>query len=69
LKLLTGKIVAVDIREPTADLMLQFENGVSFESFNSSGGYEGWQYSCADGFTLIAMGGGGLATVKEDGSS
>jgi hypothetical protein len=64
LALLSSKIVRVKIHESTADLTIDFENGASLEVFNSSGGYEGWICSNAEGLEVIGMGGGGLATVQ-----
>jgi hypothetical protein len=60
-KLLSDKIVRVTIRENTADLVLELEHGTSFEVFNSSSGYEGWECSSKNGLLLVARGGGDLA--------
>ena len=64
LKLLSGNIAKVAINELPADLTLEFEGDVRLEIFNNSGGYEGWQFRGPDGLALIALGGGGLATVR-----
>ncbi len=69
LKLLSGVVVKITVRESPADLALEFECGTCLEVFNNSGGYEGWQYHGPDGFELIALGGGGVATVRGVGPS
>ena len=64
--LLQGQKVAnVELDAQTTDLRLTFDGGVRLDLFNNSSGYEGWQASVpADGkeLTVIALGGGGLAT-------
>jgi hypothetical protein len=64
LEYLSSKVVRVTIREITADLTIDFENGSSLEVFNNSGGYEGWNCLNAEGLQIIGMGGGGLTTVS-----
>ena len=60
--LILGKNVHhVDVRKESGDLRLNFGDGVLFEALNMSSGYEAWQFSRAEGATLICMGGGKLA--------
>jgi len=47
----------------TADLRLQFSNGLRLDLINNSSGYEAWQASFGyggDALCLVALGGGGL---------
>jgi hypothetical protein len=60
LRLLSGRIIKVTIRESTADLVLELEGGTEFEVLNSSSGYEGWECSSKNGLLLVAQGGGEL---------
>ena len=65
--LLRGKtITAAVLDRRTADLALQFDAATRVEVFNDSMGFEGWQaeFVLADErFSLIAVGGGGVAVV------
>ena len=64
-ELLEGqKVVGVEVDMQTADLRVMFNGGARLDFFNNSSGYEGWQASLGghDGITVIALGGGGLAT-------
>jgi hypothetical protein len=59
--LLRGRrVTATRLREETADLVLDFEGGVSLEVLSDSSGYEPWKLT-APGVHLVALGGGGLA--------
>jgi len=56
----------------TADLHLQFSNGLRLDLINNSSGYEAWQASFDyDGYALclVALGGGGLAGWSHAGPS
>ncbi len=64
-ELLQGqKVVGVEVDAQTADLRVVFNGGTRLDFFNNSSGYEGWQAVVGgqDGLTVIALGGGGLAT-------
>lgn len=64
-ELLAGqKVVAVEVDASTADLRVIFDGGARLEFFNNSSGYEAWQAGIGgqNGLTVIALGGGGLAT-------
>ncbi len=65
-RLLSHKITGVTVRENTADLTLELENGTSLEVFNSSSGYEGWECSSKSGLLLVAQGGGELGLWLTD---
>lgn len=67
--LLNGRtVIDVEADELTADLRINFGDGVRLELFNQSSGYEGWQadLACAEAQprTIIAMGGGGFSTFE-----
>ena len=53
-----------EVREGTADLVLEFENQVRLEIIPISSGYESWQVNDPFGNSLIAQGGGNIATCK-----
>ncbi len=55
-------VTKVEVKAGTGDLTLAFENGVKFEAFNSSAGYEGWNLSTKEalGFFVVEEGGGHL---------
>jgi hypothetical protein len=50
----------VTVGDGTADLVLDLQGDVSFEVFNSSSGYEGWECYSDNGLKAIAVGGGEL---------
>jgi hypothetical protein len=59
------RVVGVVLDEQTADLRIEFDGGARLDIFNNSSGYEAWQASVPAGgkeLTIIALGGGGLAT-------
>ncbi|ANY20180.1 hypothetical protein A6F68_01667 [Tsuneonella dongtanensis] len=58
------KVVGVEVDAGTADLRVVFDGGARLDFFNNSSGYEGWQAVIGgqNGLTVIALGGGGLAT-------
>ena len=58
------KAVRAEIGEITGDLRIHFEDGLRFEAWNASSGYEGWSLSGPDGYHVIAQGGGQLAVWK-----
>jgi hypothetical protein len=65
LRILSGKAVqGARIDEITADLCIDFADGVRLDLFNDSGGYEGWTFADEHGLKLIAQGGGQIAIWK-----
>ena len=58
------KVVGVELDGQTADLRIAFDSGARLDFFNNSSGYEGWQATVGgqDGLTIIALGGGKLAS-------
>jgi hypothetical protein len=65
-KLLADRVVKATIREKTADLILELEQGSCLEVFNASSGYEGWECSSKDGLLAVARGGGKFETWNTD---
>jgi hypothetical protein len=65
-RLLSDKVIKVDVRAHTSDLLVEFSNGVFLEVFNSSSGYEGWECSSKNGLLVIATGGGELQVFSTD---
>ncbi len=65
-ELLDGqKVVGTEVDEQTSDLRIMFDGGARLDFFNNSSGYEGWQAIVPVGrkeLTIIALGGGGLAS-------
>jgi hypothetical protein len=58
--LLRGRrVVAARIRQETADLVVEFDEGLLLEVLSDSSGYEPWQL-LAPGVQLVAIGGGGV---------
>lgn len=57
-RLLANRIRSIRVRERTADLVINVEDNVALEVFNSSSGYEGWECSSNDGLLAIGLGGG-----------
>jgi hypothetical protein len=51
----------------SADLVIDFGDGIRLEVFNDSSGYEGWILNAPDGRVLVAQGGGNLAESNRDG--
>ena len=61
-RLLAGRpVTAVAVRSGTADLDMAFEGGAELELFNDSISFEDWAISAADGFQVVAVGGGQIA--------
>jgi hypothetical protein len=58
------KVVRVELDGQTADLRVLFDGGARLDLFNNSSGYEGWQATVGghEGFTIVALGGGKLAS-------
>jgi Family of unknown function (DUF6188) len=58
-------VEAFSVSPVSADLVIDFGDGVRLEIFNSSSGYEAWVLATRDGRCLIAQGGGRV--VEFDG--
>ena len=54
-------VTAVEVRDGTADLVLQFTGGLRLEFIPISSGYESWGVTTPSGFQVIAQGGGQLS--------
>lgn len=50
----------------TADLTIDFGDGIRLDVFNNSAGHEGWILNARDGQWLAAQGGGRLVSSKRD---
>jgi hypothetical protein len=63
---LVRKQIVLDavITEGSADLSVDFGDGVRLEVFNSSSGYEGWILDAPGGRFPVAQGGGRLVESK-----
>jgi hypothetical protein len=60
--LLTGAVVRrVEVREGTADLIVDFDGDKRLEIIPFSSGYESWQVSTPSGKSIVAQGGGQLS--------
>lgn len=57
-----ARVVTAKIDPVTADLRLEFVNGLRLELLNNSSGYEAWQARFGGG-GVIGLGGGSLAFV------
>ena len=63
-----AKVSAVQIHDFTSDLNIQFDNGMRFEVFPMSAGYEGWSafYSFkSKRWQIVVLGGGEFAVVQD----
>ena len=58
------RIDRVEIDQVTGDLRVHFGDGLRFEAWNASSGYEAWTLSGPDGYQVIAQGGGQIAVWK-----
>ena len=59
-----ASISAVQLREGTADLFIDFVGGLRLEIIPFSSGYEGWQAGDPSGEQFIAQGGGQICKWK-----
>lgn len=60
--LLNNKVIRrVEVREGTADLLIDFDGNIRLEVIPFSSGYESWQVSCPTGKNIVAQGGGQLS--------
>lgn len=53
-------VTLVEVKEGTADLLLEFAGGLRLEFIPMSSGYESWIVTTPSGFQVIAQGGGQL---------
>ena len=60
------RIEHVRLDPESADLTLDFGDGIRLEIWNNSSGYEGWNASGPAGQLVVAMGGGELAVWSGD---
>ena len=61
-RLLSRVIESAKVRSDTGDLVLEFAGGLVLELLQTSGGYEAWHLISPDGKSVVATGGGELAT-------
>ena len=54
-------VLRVEVKEGTADLLLEFAGGLRLEFIPISSGYESWGVTTPSGFQVIAQGGGQLS--------
>lgn len=54
-------IVQVEVKDGTADLVLEFADGIRLEFLSISSGYESWGVTTPSGFQVVAQGGGQLS--------
>ncbi len=67
--LLGGRTIeAFSVSPVSADLVVDFGDGVRLEIFNSSSGYEAWVLSTGGGRCLIAQGGGRVVEFEGSGN-
>ena len=58
-------IVAVDLKEATADIHIRFAENLRLEIITNSGGYESWQLYGPAGICFVAQGGGQICTWSQ----
>ena len=59
--LASAPVTRVEVKEGTADLLLDFSGGLRLEFLPISSGYESWGVTTPSGFQVIAQGGGQLS--------
>ena len=59
--LVSNQVTRVEIRDGTADLILEFSGGLRLEFIPFSSGYESWGVGTPSGLQVIAQGGGQLS--------
>jgi len=62
--LLSHAVESANVRASTGDLILEFADGLVLELLQTSAGYEAWHLVSPDGQSVVATGGGELATWK-----
>jgi Family of unknown function (DUF6188) len=55
-------IVVGNVREATADILIEFSGGLRLEIISDSSGYESWQLYAPAGVCFVAQGGGQICT-------
>ena len=64
--LLNDKVIRlVEVREGTADLLIDFDGNIRLEIIPFSSGYESWQVSAPTGKHIVAQGGGQLSAWQQ----
>jgi hypothetical protein len=61
-----GSIASVQVRNDTADLLIEFSHGVRLEIIPLSIGYESWSVTAPSGLWVVAQGGGQLCGLRAD---
>jgi hypothetical protein len=65
-QLLAGRIIAaVQLREATADVLIEFTEDLRLEIIPTSSGYESWQLRDPSGMSYVAQGGGQICKWKQ----
>jgi hypothetical protein len=59
-------VVGVELRQATADLLIEFTGGVGLEIIADSTGYESWELFAPDGRCYVAQGGGQICAWRVD---
>lgn len=57
-------VAAVQLREATADLLIEFADGLRLEVIPDLVGYESWQLNDPSGMSYVAQGGGQICKWK-----
>jgi Family of unknown function (DUF6188) len=60
-------VTRVEVRDGTADLVIDFSGGIRLEIIPISSGYESWSVTTPSGFQVIAQGGGHLSGYQAGG--
>ena len=64
-ELLSGRrVTSVELREATADIMIEFSGDLRLEVIPTSSAYEGWQLRDPSGVSYFAQGGGQICRWK-----
>lgn len=58
------RVVAVELRESTADLLIQLAGDLRLEIIPDSAGYESWRLSDPTGTSFVAQGGGTICKSR-----
>jgi len=60
------QIITAQLREATADIVIEFNGGLRLEIIQTSSGYESWQMRDQAGVSFFAQGGGQICRWKSD---
>jgi hypothetical protein len=64
--LASSPVVRVEVKQGTADLLLDLAGGLRLEIIPFSSGYESWGATTPSGFQLVVQGGGQLSGWRHD---